>query len=200
MGNLVTRNEVEQHLNKTVGSANDLIDHIIPLASGLVEAFCNRVFASTEYIKLYDGQGDYELMLDEYPLISVSLLSQNIDRENSKYNSSIDSASMLLQKETGIIVLYNEFFNAGHKNVYIKYQSGYAEIPETIKSVTLDLISKKYYDIKEKRLGVTTRSVMGENVTFIFTDLSELNKKILSTFKKPPRLEGVTVDEYSASS
>lgn len=191
MNTLVTKAECYTHLRLTNnGSKDTIFDHLISKASGVVEIFCNRAFSSTIYEELYSGDGSAELMLDNYPIISITALSTDIDKEAKTYSDPLDAVYMILNKKAGIIKLYDTVFGNYDLNIYIKYTAGYASIPEDIKLVVLDLIAKKYYDSEEKRFGMESKSLIGQNVTFSIQDLTENNRKILQRWQKPPRLEG----------
>jgi len=50
---------------------NTVAQDILDASAALIEKWCNRTFASTTYDELYDGQGTFNLLLDNYPIISI---------------------------------------------------------------------------------------------------------------------------------
>ena len=44
----------------------------INAASDTIERFCNRTFAINSYDELYDGTGDFSLLLNNYPIQTVN--------------------------------------------------------------------------------------------------------------------------------
>ncbi len=185
MATFITKIEVETYARITTGSENTLLDLLISKASEIINSFCGRKLESTEYEELYQGNGGYELMLDHFPLISVTALSLNIDKENKTYSDVQDAVNLLLKKKVGIIELYNNVFSLNKLwNIYIKYTAGYTTIPEDIKLICLDMVAKKYFDSKQNRFGMESRQVMGQSITYNFKDISDENKNILKKYIK----------------
>jgi hypothetical protein len=78
---------------------NSVMTDIVQAASDLIEKWCNRTFASTTYDELYDGQGTFNLLLDNYPVISIDrvmfsptqvLLIRNTDTGVSRASFRLD--------------------------------------------------------------------------------------------------------------
>jgi len=87
-------------------SASDAyLTTILTAASSAIAKFCGRDFESTSYLEQYDGDGSSELHVDNYPIISVSMLSlgkisafEIINTSSDAYNASVsvNSTSMVL--------------------------------------------------------------------------------------------------------
>lgn len=73
MANLITRARVLYNLNNraTTSDEDDTLDALIAAVSKSVEQYCWRTFASTSYDELQPGNNRQELVLRNYPLISV---------------------------------------------------------------------------------------------------------------------------------
>lgn len=72
----------------TVDRATDLVPNFdstdktvmascVNAASGVIEKYCNRTFASTSYDELYDGTGDKNLLLDQFPTQTITQVMFN---------------------------------------------------------------------------------------------------------------------------
>jgi len=86
-------------------ASDDYLTTILTAASSAIAKFCGRDFVSTSYREHYDGDGTSELQVNNYPIISVSLLSlgktsafEIINTSSDAYNAyvTIDATSMVL--------------------------------------------------------------------------------------------------------
>lgn len=197
---LVTLQKCKDYLNIKASTYDNLLSMLIGQASAIVENFCNRTFLLKVYEELYTGDGTYSLMLDNFPVKDVYYLSQDIDKENNVINSLIPPNLFFIQPKPGIVQLFNDIFwmafgqyqgfysgvyNAlYYMNIYVKYSAGYDVTPADIEAVILNMVSKKYYDISEKRFGVSGKSAMGENITFTANDINPTDKKVLEQYRR----------------
>ena len=85
----------------TSSSHDTLLTNLIKRASGQIDSWTNRTLARADYVELYNGDGDRKLYLDHYPIVSVSKLSIDIDKETQTINEEIAAANT--EASTGII-------------------------------------------------------------------------------------------------
>lgn len=73
MLDLITRERALRNLDsrETTGKEALLVDSLIGAASEAIERYCNRRFRAREYDELYDGSEDHNLMLRNFPVLSV---------------------------------------------------------------------------------------------------------------------------------
>lgn len=194
---LVTLAEVKEHLKFTGESQfDDLLNALIIQISAAVNTLLDRTLESTAYKKIYNGSGGFELMLDEYPIGAVAILSQSLDFDNKKYSDIITVADLMIHSKSGIVEMIENTFDRARRNVYIEYTAGYsaANIPQDVRLVCLDWIYKKFEDVDKRRIGVAVKNVMSENVSYIVNDLIRENRMILKAHRKIDRIEkGVSV-------
>lgn len=74
---LTTLSKVKLHLGITDSSSDDLLLDYIAQASDGIANYCNRKFAKQKYRETIAGDGFTDLMVSEYPVKNVSLISQN---------------------------------------------------------------------------------------------------------------------------
>ncbi len=208
--------EAKDYLQITANTFDNLLNMLIDQASDMVEVYCNRKFALKVREELYTGDGTFSLMLDAYPVVDVYYLTQDINKDTKTTNNLIAPNKYLVQPDTGILELYDDIFwmafgqyqgfysgiynSLYNRNIYIKYLAGYATIPASVKSVVLDVVSKKFYDIRDKRFGVNSKASNGESISFSDSDLSKGNKASLSRFRRIGALRGMTVSGYGVQS
>ena len=91
------------------GSDDDsLIGALINRATNEIELYCGRTFASTSYTERYNGKGDKELLLNEYPVTAVSLFSTRVEDAFGAKNTSSDAyrASILVDSTNVTCTIY----------------------------------------------------------------------------------------------
>jgi hypothetical protein len=73
MANLITRARALYNLNNlsTTAAENTTLDALIAAVSAAIERWCGRSFVSAQYDELYDGCSDADLMLEQFPILSV---------------------------------------------------------------------------------------------------------------------------------
>lgn len=80
---------------------------ILQACSDFIEKYCNRTFAVTTYDELYDGTGDLDLLLNNYPIVYVDRVMYNpinvlqirmTDQAASRGTFRLDSTNLYLTK------------------------------------------------------------------------------------------------------
>lgn len=72
---LTTRNRVKTKLGITVTTYDSVIDGWLDPVSNLIDEYCNRIFATTDYKVWLNGEGSSELFLPQYPINNVDRVS-----------------------------------------------------------------------------------------------------------------------------
>lgn len=80
-GALTTVANFKSYIGLTSTDDDALIGYLISRATDAIEKYCNRVLRSADYREFYDGNGERELLLRQYPITDVSALS--IGRANA---------------------------------------------------------------------------------------------------------------------
>ena len=173
-----------------------IIATLVSKINSYVENFTGRIFESTVYNEIYDGDGSNELYVDNYPIISVSILSEDIDIDESTYDELI--TAYIMQKSSGKIKLYDSVFTENECGIYVKYTGGYATIPGDIYDVACSLCAKKFNDIDDKRLGIVNISMLSQNVTFQYSDMTTEQYKILMRYKRLTEKKAYEVEAFTA--
>lgn len=116
-------------------------------ALAIVERYCDRVFALTEWSVKVDGNGTDTILLPQWPITEVS--SVEIDDEAvTDYEQDGDSR---LYREDG--------WPAGRKNIAVEFTAGYASLPDdlayVVNAVAEDIDAQTAHDasISAERLG-----------------------------------------------
>ena len=150
---------------------------MIDAASVTIESYCSRVFLSASYTETRDGTGNRKLCLDNFPVTSVTAVTvngQSIPPRPSAigYGFTFDD---LVVKLTG----YR--FEQGLDNVVIQYVAGLPAVPDDIDMACCEAVTLRYKSLD--RLGVSSKSLAGESISFSTSDFSESVRRVLDQYR-----------------
>jgi hypothetical protein len=170
---LVQLNDAKSFLDYT-GSDSDM-EFLINAVTEFIEGRTQRRFKSTTYTQeRYDGSGNEELFLNQYPIITMTLLEKSNVGDNSNSWESIDSTDYWVDEAVGMLVKTTNFVK-GKENYRATYTAGFATIPYDIQFLAMSLIDhflklKKGSGIKSESLGdhsITFEGIMSVNPMLI---------------------------------
>lgn len=194
---LITNAEARQYLGITTSIDDALLNALLDSFSAFVATYTGRRIESTAYAQLYDGSGTARIILNEYPIISVTVLSQDLDHSTKKYSSPYAATDFFLATG-GIVELYEDIFVELQRSVYVSYTAGFATIPGDLKDLVKQMVAKRYQDCKDKRFGMQSKNVFDDSITFDFKDLPDSGKTILDRYRKRPGAKnGVDVTSWT---
>ncbi|MHC4464668.1 MAG: head-tail connector protein [Planctomycetota bacterium] len=91
---LTTKDNWREYTGVAVADCSDaLLDNLIDRASDAIEKYCHRTFASTAYRERYDGDGETNLFLNQYPITAVTMVSVGSHDAIRITNTSSDAFS-----------------------------------------------------------------------------------------------------------
>lgn len=90
-GALTTTANFKDYTGITVSTYDALIEALIVRATSAIEAYCDRTLRSTTYRQRYDGTGTTSLLLREYPVTAITLLSNGVEDVLKINNGSSDA-------------------------------------------------------------------------------------------------------------
>jgi hypothetical protein len=99
-GALTTYANLISYAGITAGTDETLLTALINRATSTIEKFCDRTFTSTTYRQFYDGTSDYDISTDEYPIISVQMLSVGRIDAIAIKNTSSDAYNAYVQVDS----------------------------------------------------------------------------------------------------
>lgn len=107
MADLINLTRLKEYLTNTP-SADDssVLPNIITAASATLEKWTNRVYNQTTYDELYDGTGTRSLLLDHYPIISVSRVATGLtDVLRVQHTDTSASRATIAVTSTGVTLV-----------------------------------------------------------------------------------------------
>lgn len=140
VGDLTTLARLKAYLPAVPATAADaLLSRMITSVSGYFRVWTDRDFAVAGYSETRDGRGNQELMLIDFPILSITALT--VDGLVIPPRPVL-SPSMTYTTRGGYtfdehrVLLDGYYFCKGHQNVSVSYKAGYQVLnePQTIPS------------------------------------------------------------------
>jgi len=118
----------------TVATYDTLIGQLITRAQSAIEGYCNRVFDSASYREYYDGEGTSELILTQYPVTAINLLSTGRTAALSIMNTSSDAYNAFITvTETTLQLVVQGGTNADNSSLTL---ATYTTMPLLVAAIT----------------------------------------------------------------
>ena len=187
---LVQLQEIKEYLKLASTTHDALLNNLNERSQSLVERIINSKLDLQTIYKLYIINNKTEILLDENNIESISLISDDVDVTNKTYSNTI--TEYFTDIKTGLIHFVNELEN---DYLYIEYKTHITD--PGIKEIILTLIAKKYYDIDQKRYGVNAKNLMGESITFSYSDITKENREYLKRYRKHPGTVGLPTTRFT---
>jgi len=180
---LVTLELVKQHLEvpSTNVSQDAKLSLLIDVGSEHVELFCQRTFAEATYTRQYDGTSQSELVIDEFPVSSITSL--HIDNGRDFDTTALVDVGDYELISPNTLRLHSSRFPRGSLNVKVVYTAGYATIPSAVQYATLLIIEQLFRQNQDRRVGRNSVSKNGETVSYVH-GWPEESKKLLAPYKR----------------
>ncbi len=161
---------------------DETLGRIISGVSRAIATHCGRTFVeATETAVKIDGDGT-DILLVKYPILAITTLVNNT-------TTVVETTNWEVYKERGHIELTDgSVWTKGRKKVTITYRHGYEDIPDDLQMAALAWCAKKFFDIKDNRVGVSTRSTAdGSSTTyatsFVSGDMPDEVKAVIARYK-----------------
>lgn len=180
---LVTLDLVKEHLDIPLANTSQdaSLNLLITVVSGHIAQFCDRAFEEATYTETLDGTSQSEVLLQNYPVSSVT--SVHVD------NDRVFDAQALVDAEDYEIVDDNTLrrhdskWPRGSQNIQVVYTAGFATIPAAVQYATLLIIEQLYRSNQDRRIGRSSTSKNGETVNYLH-GWPEEAKNLLATYKR----------------
>ena len=148
-------------------SQDALLERFINSASEQVERYCGRKFALRSFVEVRDGTRSNEMLLENWPVVSVTSVHVDTSR-------AFGAESLLLASEYGvqapnILRRHDAFWPRGSMVVRVEYTAGYATIPADLEDACVMLVEHRYRMKNDRRLGRTSSGKQGESISYTET-------------------------------
>lgn len=177
MADLTTLAKVKEWLGETTTNNDSVLQRLISASSDYIQAWLNRDIAQATYNSSRDGNSGNRMMFRNYPTTAVSM----VKIDNQVIPLSVNGSYGYVFNETSV-ALIGYRFTRGIQNVFLSYTAGYTSTPNEIEQACIEMVSLRF---KEKsRIGVTSKSMAGETISFSQKDMTDSIESTLSQYKR----------------
>jgi hypothetical protein len=170
----ITLAEVKDALDLGSDTSHDA--KLSPIIDGVcraIEDYCCRTFlAQTETAQKLDGDGTDTLLLRP-PVISIASITND--------TTAVVSTSYALYLPTGKVLLTDgSAWTNGPQKITITYRHGWEreKIPASLKSAALFWVIKRWHELKDDRIGVSSKTFGDQSTTYYQTMPQETREMI----------------------
>ncbi len=184
---LVSLAETQEYL-KVSGSAEDaILGSLINSASAWVNSFLKRRLLQTSYVEYYSGDGSAELVLRNYPIVSVTSVYVDGLRDFGS-TTLIDSDNIIIKKGTGILRAFDLLYGweCGDSNIKVTYAAGYAlaSMPYEVRLAVKRIVDNQYrLGYTHRKLDYQTESMQQVTTTFKDFDVPKDVRSMLMMYR-----------------
>lgn len=169
--------QVKQYLGLSAATHDALLEGLIEAVSAQFNAFCGRKLMARDYSHLsqdaaYDpdnallsGSGYPELLLPQYPVISLSSL---VVEGRGIGASTGGGVGWLLDSGAGVLSLIGTIFPRGGHNVGLAYRAGFTAAPPDLAQAAVEQSAVRFQESAagQGRLGVSARTLADGSVSY----------------------------------
>ena len=139
---------------------------LISSAQNILQRYCSRTFALTEYAaEVHSGTGSNLMILDNYPVTTpgpFDIESLSIDELGVSGASTVTRTSYRVDLDAGMVWMNSGSFTQGRLNYAVHYKGGYPTYPGGLKDICLQIAAWLYFEAgrdpmnRMEKLGVVT--------------------------------------------
>lgn len=178
MADLTTLAAVKAYGSIAGTEMDTLLSALISRASAAVENFIQGSVLSASYTETRNGTGGQAMLLAEYPVTSASAVAVN--GQTIPMASAFGQAGWWLADRTILLVGYS--FARGRNNVQVTYTAGYATVPGDIEQAVIETVILLLR--RQEHVGISSKSLAGESVSFVSSDLTPSAKAVLNSYRR----------------
>lgn len=164
-------------------------EFFIDATSAVMETYCERNFARSDYVERHDGRLSDTLVLKNWPIVSVSQIRVSQAWDFSDPQSVLEPEYYVVENES-VIRLRSRLFSKGSMNVQVSYTAGWitpqnpnSNLPKDLELTCLQLTEFYLQTRDDRRTGVTSKSKNTESISYL-GDLPDFAKMILDDYSR----------------
>lgn len=185
---LVSLYDAKDFLKISGESEDSIIESMINRASSWANSYTQRLLLSRVNTDYYDGDGTGTLILNQYPVTTLTSLYDDVDRAFGAGTAIDVGSNVVLDGNNGLIRLFNQVvaFNKGILNVKAVYTAGYtlSAVPASIQEAVLLYVGNSYRSqYLGQRFGTTSEHVGDRSTTYSNDEAMNQIKALLNPYR-----------------
>lgn len=175
---LATLNDVKLYLWITDTSEDTLLTSLLESADSMIKSYTSRDLEATDYTELKDWKWELQLILNNFPVNSISWFSYNTWTFATPVweNFIVDDYKAKFDEW---IIVKPSWIPRWIENIKVIYNAWYTNIPKDLKQACIQVVAY-YYQTKEAN-GVKSESVDWARIEF---DVKDIPKDIFTIINK----------------
>lgn len=178
MADLTTLANVKQYMNLSSIGDDALLSNLITRTSLMIENFIDRSVLAGARSEVRDGHGNRRMFLSDSPVTAAS----SVVVDGVSIPAAATSTANGYRIVQNSIVLNGYTFTVGYANVSISYTAGYAAVPSDIEQACIETVALAYK--RKDHVDVSSKSLGGETISFITSDLTPSARTSLFSYKR----------------
>ncbi|MGD8561226.1 MAG: head-tail connector protein [Desulfarculaceae bacterium] len=192
---LTTLEALKTYLQISSDENDSFIESLIEAVSAHFKAYTGRNLTARDYSSdpldqaydpdnaILDGSGHADLILPQYPLVSLSTLM--IEGTEVDQASAGDNFGWTADRPAGVISLINGFFPRGRQNVRLAYQAGYQTVPADLSQAALEQTATRFQESAagHGRLGISARTLADGSISYTQQPLLPQVREVLDRYR-----------------
>jgi hypothetical protein len=176
---LTDLNAVKLMIGLTAAQTDDdeLLEGLIDKETKFIQTATGRTLFYGTFTEYKNGDGLDSVMVDEYPIVAVTTLHDDVDRVYGA-DTLVASTDFTIRANAGIIELDDDIFSVGKQNVKIVYTGGYKVVPADLALACAQRVVADYLELKG---GMS--AVVGEVVTYKPANLRSEAGKVIKLYR-----------------
>lgn len=165
---------------------DNLLQRIISGASEWIRQETSREFTAGNVTEIRSGTGGRIMFVKCPPINSVTSVhidGSSISAKSSNVADFLNSNGYSFQANGTYIALSGHIFARGIDNVQLIYNGGYNSVPFDLEQACIEMVGWTYRELD--RLGMISKTLAGETITFSERALSERSKVAIGRYKSP---------------
>lgn len=137
------------HISASDTTKDAFLTNLINRAYKILERYCSRVMKQATYVEYYDGDGSADLLVNQWPIISVASIYDDLNRVFDS-GTLVPAADYVIYKERGLIrinaldLVSQGIFQRGTQNIKLTYDAGYATIPADLEDAGIQMVEHMF--------------------------------------------------------
>jgi hypothetical protein len=179
VADLTTVANVKLWLGVASGTDDTLLARLVSGVSAWIQEWLGRIIGSAPYTDTLNGNGKTVLAFLRYPVTAVT--SVTIDGLVIPARTVLGGSGFYFDADFLYLDGYC-FTQNSRQNVVIVYTAGFAATPLDLEQAAIELIALRYKD--KDRIGVSSKSIGNEHVTFFSKDFPDDVANVLQSYKR----------------
>jgi uncharacterized phiE125 gp8 family phage protein len=176
---LATLADAKAWLNVSQIGDDALLQRLITGASEFIQQYLSRTVPTTTYTnERYNGKGGQRLMLRNWPIQSVTLVTATDQTGTVQWSYG---PSYFWFDDRSIYLNTTDAFVRGLGNITVTYTAGYSTPPYGLTQACLELVALRYKE--RERIGLASKGLAGETTAYTVVDMPKSTKTYLDQFK-----------------